>query len=1820
MKKITYFNTKKSQRTILLLLLVSSISFLSIISNHFNNLGLYNSEPTIEDDNIYNKIPQSGDISNDEWWNVDFEFRTLLNITNPGSDVFIDNIGVSINFNYSKLVIEGKMNSSLKDLRIIENGILRNYYIQKDFPVVGNATVWFKCNVTAGVSDYDTYMYYGNNTVDFADDYLLDQNPMGVMWFGFDEGTGNSVTDSNDGGVYTVINGANWASGKVGSNCLDFQNDWINLGDLSKLKITGNQTIAMWMAPDSLYARQNPYGKAYGGEGTITLEQTSGSLSYYYGQGGGNSQPYQGFGSGSGTVSTGVWQHVAIVRDLTNNQLYWYKDGNIRNTAAALFSPASISTLSATIGDNYVDYFDGRLDDIRIFDRALSYDEIQWLYNFNYSIDASLLQENEQGAEVNIVVRDVDGRAVPNAIVFLHNETSILFNKTTNQVGVASFSIIPYDFYNITVNFTLSLGAEAIVYNSSIIGETIEFRGLHETKNLYVNLTTIDFEIDDYDEDPMNLGHVNISLTPSGPVIETLTLDSDGKATFQWLNGSTYYYKVFYDNIDYFQQYTLLNSSSIERKELFNETTILANQTASAIGNNFLINETVYANDSSPSSIGKTRIVKADIKLRDMTDYMTSLSVYYVDSQGGSTMGNLIYIKEYSGDIEEDDIQLFVSDNYSAYGLRIVVQGYDISHISNGTIAVNITQTTHQYIKTNMSKISIKVIDESAGHPPISGVFVHIYNGTTTYPNSVVNLTTSSYGYAYDDTYNMSFWYLHDIYNFTFEFFSEIKTFDVNYTDPLQWQASDVDLYNYTLYQASTIIFELKIDTSKYMTNFSYYEGDLDAMWGENISYQVNFTYTTDGSTWLELTDPEEVLCEVYLWGANPQLLYSKDMVNQGSGNFAKTINSSIFSAGTSSASYIVKISGHKKGYSDPFPVYFPITITALPTALTFHNYSNPTQIISQVSEHFNEALNITLKYRNTDNDNPLYGADITYVWDYGSGTVLQDPRTGYEQYYTIEINSSLASNTGLYKFKFTATLQNYTKITDYILDVYILERPTTLNGSIQVFYSSESTYALNAKNFTFDYSDTLTSSIIQNADEKNYFWQKLYANGSIIPGEADSGNLIESLSHLYILDLNTETMTCGEYFVYITIEKKNFELRTSIISLSIQERPTSLNATEPIPASIIIEQGDTSNFTFSYIDTLTGNPITDLDKKTYNYTGDATGQGIMDYDPLNEVYYMLGFNTAILTNGTYIITVHFEKENYTSQIDDFILIIDYIITDYSSFLHIMSVNPSNFTTEIYWRDNVSILFNYTTQYQSNPEVLDDPDTLYLQFRDESFNLISTPINLLNFNISLYGEYYYTFNSSQFSFIGGQSYYMNIYAGKTGYTPPISLSILFKVLAVTTDFTICNSSGIEFPSYTISEYWNTTLGITLYYTESVSSAPITDAYVTFSWFYGSGQVLPDVTKGAGYYSFLFNTGNASEVGAYTITFLAIKQNYSNGIPVSSFIINVINRPTMLDTSATVLYVSQKIYVQEAYNFTFEYIDFLTSNLIENADEMSFVLQKLDADGVPIPGISFSGTLFETINHRYVLDLNTETLTDGEYSIVVTLNKDNYEFRVSIVSLTINKRVFTEVLSISTLTEIASGGALQFQVTLTDPNNNSVPVIGATLYFTIQGTRHDLTDNGDGTYSLNIASIADPFFLPEPYRGILKIEKANFTTIEISITVNVKMTEIFPGFPMFYFLMIVGAIIAVVGSLVAYRTIQQARIPTFVKKVRQMSKSIKGKKSISDSLLYPSKEEYIVKLLGERWEVLGLSLDEILGLDAIKKKKLPETIDLKGGNV
>ena len=166
----------------------------------------------------------------------------------------------------------------------------------------------------------------------------------------------------------------------------------------------------------------------------------------------------------------------------------------------------------------------------------------------------------------------------------------------------------------------------------------------------------------------------------------------------------------------------------------------------------------------------------------------------------------------------------------------------------------------------------------------------------------------------------------------------------------------------------------------------------------------------------------------------------------------------------------------------------------------------------------------------------------------------------------------------------------------------------------------------------------------------------------------------------------------------------------------------------------------------------------------------------------------------------------------------------------------------------------------------------------------------------------------------------------------------------------------------------------------------------------------------------------------------------------------------------------------------------------------------------------------------------------------------------------------------------------------------------------------------LKEGADGVYVLTIDT-TDPdyqaFFMPQTLTANITISKTDYVTQTIDITIVIGMDEWpIPGFPAFYFIMIVGAIVAVVGSLATYRYIQLAKIPKFVKNARAMKKAMKERGEISESLMYPTKEEYKVKILGDKWEALGLSLEDILGIERKKIKIAPEaeeiTEELDGG--
>lgn len=151
---------------------------------------------------------------------------------------------------------------------------------------------------------------------------------------------------------------------------------YVDLGNPAELQLTGDMTVCMWINPANLSARQNPFNKCYGGEGTWTLEP-GGTINMFYGSSGRDTDPYAAYNM-SKPLKPGRWSHVAAVRDMKSRTVTWYKDGVAVSSGRAQHTPRA-SGQKVLIGKGYVRNFQGMLDDVGIFNRALPVADIRGL-------------------------------------------------------------------------------------------------------------------------------------------------------------------------------------------------------------------------------------------------------------------------------------------------------------------------------------------------------------------------------------------------------------------------------------------------------------------------------------------------------------------------------------------------------------------------------------------------------------------------------------------------------------------------------------------------------------------------------------------------------------------------------------------------------------------------------------------------------------------------------------------------------------------------------------------------------------------------------------------------------------------------------------------------------------------------------------------------------------------------------------------------------------------------------------------------------------------------------------------------------------------------------------------------------------------------------------------------------------------------------------------------------------------------------------------------------------------------------------------------
>ena len=198
----------------------------------------------------------------------------------------------------------------------------------------------------------------------------------------FDEGSGTAAADSSGkGNNGTVAGNATWVAGQMGASALNFDDsdDIVIIDDDASLDIEDALTISLWVntpnvvAPNHMVTKQ-PSGTApdnYPGnyefrvkDNTIQfLHQTSESTDY---------SQYQS----TTQITAGEWHH-AVVSIVEGGSVEFYLDGASAGSVAQTGTFGVLNDDSLRIGgrkDNH--FFNGILDDVYIYSRALTLDQI----------------------------------------------------------------------------------------------------------------------------------------------------------------------------------------------------------------------------------------------------------------------------------------------------------------------------------------------------------------------------------------------------------------------------------------------------------------------------------------------------------------------------------------------------------------------------------------------------------------------------------------------------------------------------------------------------------------------------------------------------------------------------------------------------------------------------------------------------------------------------------------------------------------------------------------------------------------------------------------------------------------------------------------------------------------------------------------------------------------------------------------------------------------------------------------------------------------------------------------------------------------------------------------------------------------------------------------------------------------------------------------------------------------------------------------------------------------------------------------------------
>lgn len=266
-----------------------------------------------------------------------------------------------------------------------QNSVLANFVIRNSdtailvstgTPTISNITLvdnYLGIEAEYGAEPNIVNCILWNNTYDLWDcnarySFVQEDVNVPVSYWKLDGDTNDSV-GSNDGTAYGE---PFWTTGQVGSALrFDGENDYVDCGNDASLDITGSEiTLAAWIRPDSFKICQI-LRKRQAADGYYLMLYNDylrlgiNDVGWNYG--------------GYELPSVQRWYYVVGVYDGTSRKIY--VDGILRDTQplfGAIVSNNAPLTIATQGGST--EFFDGIIDEVMIFDRALPVEEIEQFY------------------------------------------------------------------------------------------------------------------------------------------------------------------------------------------------------------------------------------------------------------------------------------------------------------------------------------------------------------------------------------------------------------------------------------------------------------------------------------------------------------------------------------------------------------------------------------------------------------------------------------------------------------------------------------------------------------------------------------------------------------------------------------------------------------------------------------------------------------------------------------------------------------------------------------------------------------------------------------------------------------------------------------------------------------------------------------------------------------------------------------------------------------------------------------------------------------------------------------------------------------------------------------------------------------------------------------------------------------------------------------------------------------------------------------------------------------------------------------------------